>query len=311
MHSEDVSMPWSIFWIASMAVFLVSIDTTVLYAAFNKILLSFPESSASTVSWVLNAYTIVYATMLIPAGGIADKFGRKKIFMLGVLLFLLASLACGAATSVPWLIAARVLQAIGASLLTPASLSLILEAFPQSQRAIVVSAWGAVGALAAALGPGLGSLIIDSVGWPWAFYINIPIGVICLWRGIKILKESSNPKTNIRFDIVGMLLIMFAIGSMTLAIVEINSPNWSQHGLVTVFILGLISIVVFVEWANRKKNPLIDLALFKNKTYRYVNLASFTYSIAFSMMFFAFFFYMTSVWHYSLPRAGLAIRQAL
>jgi len=145
ISNTEKSLPWSIFWIASMAVFLVSIDTTVLYAAFGKILQSFTESSAANVSWVLNSYTIVYATMLIPAGGIADKFGRKKIFMLGVSLFLIASLACGAATSVAWLIAARVLQAVGASLLTPASLSLILEAFPQSKRAIVVSAWGAVG----------------------------------------------------------------------------------------------------------------------------------------------------------------------
>src|ERR1700709_2736585 len=108
MTSEPVNpdttpaSPWGVFWIASMAVFLVSIDTTVLFAAFHKILLSFPESSAADVSWVLNAYTIVYATMLIPAGGIADKFGRKKIFMLGVFIFLLASLGCGAATSVNW-----------------------------------------------------------------------------------------------------------------------------------------------------------------------------------------------------------------
>ncbi len=160
-----------------MAVFLVSIDTTVLFAAFHKILLSFPQSSAADVSWVLNAYTIVYATMLIPAGGIADKFGRKKIFMLGVFVFLLASLGCGAATSVAWLIGARILQAIGASLLSPASLSLILEAFPQNKRAVAVSSWGAVGALAAALGPGLGAFIIDYGGLAMGVLYQYPRGL--------------------------------------------------------------------------------------------------------------------------------------
>jgi EmrB/QacA subfamily drug resistance transporter len=301
------ALPWNVFWIASMAVFLVSIDTTVLYAAFTRILQSFPNSTAASVSWVLNSYTIVYATMLIPSGGIADKFGRKKVFMIGVSLFLLASLACGLAPSVGWLIAARTLQAIGASLLTPASLSLILEAFPQSKRAIVVSAWGAVGALAAALGPGLGSLIIDTAGWPWAFFINIPIGLICLWRGIRLLHESKNPRVDIRFDLPGMLLIILAIGSITLAIVEFNSKNFQRYELIGLVVFGIIMMSGFIQWARHAANPLIDLKLFNNKTYRFVNIAAFTYAIAFSMMFFAFFFYMTSIWHYSLPRAGIAI----
>jgi EmrB/QacA subfamily drug resistance transporter len=290
-----------------MAVFLVSIDTTVLFAGFNKILLSFPKSSAADVSWVLNAYTIVYATMLIPAGGIADKFGRKKIFMLGVFVFLLASLGCGAATSVTWLIGARILQAIGASLLSPASLSLILEAFPQNKRAVAVSSWGAVGALAAALGPGLGSFIIDTAGWQWAFYLNIPIGLICLWRGITLLKESINPRDKIRFDLIGMLLLIFAIGAITFGIVEFNSPHWTKPELMQLILLGLLLIFVFIGWAKYKKNPLVDLTLFENRTFRYANCAGLTIGIAFSIMFFAFFFWMTSIWHYSLPMAGIAV----
>ena len=125
---------------------------------------------------MLNAYTVVYAAMLIPAGGLADAHGRKRVFLFGVALFLAASAACGLAGSVGWLIAARVLQAIGAALLTPASLSIVLAAFPQSKRAVAVSLWGAVGGLAAAVGPSLGSFVIDHFGWPWAFYINLPLG---------------------------------------------------------------------------------------------------------------------------------------
>lgn len=141
VQSPSVS-PWPIFGIASLATFLVSIDSTILYAAFNNIAASFPQANPASISWVMNAYTIVYATTLIPAGGIADKFGRKKVFMYGVGLFVLASFLCGIAPNIYMLIAARVLQALGAALLGPSSLSLILEAFPQSKRSQAISAWG-------------------------------------------------------------------------------------------------------------------------------------------------------------------------
>jgi len=121
------------------------------------------------------------------------------------------------------------------------------------------------------------------------------------------LKESNNPKVDIRFDLPGMLLIIVAIGAITLAIVEFNSTKMNGYELGGLLILGLLAMVIFIEWCKRRNNPLVDLNLFKNRTYTYVNLASFTYAIAFSMMFFAFFFYMTSVWHYSLPRAGIAV----
>ena len=156
--------PWPTFWIASIAVLLVSIDTTVLYAAFGALRQGFPDGSAADLSWVLNAYTVTYAAMLIPAGGLADVHGRKRMFLLGAAIFLIGSAACGAAGSITLLIAARVVQAVGAALLTPASLSLILDAFPQNKRAVAVSLWGAVGGMAAAIGPSLGSFIVDSMG---------------------------------------------------------------------------------------------------------------------------------------------------
>ena len=168
--------PWPVFWIASIAAFLVSLDTTMLFAAFDKLRHSFGDASAADLSWVLNAYTVVYAAMLIPAGGLADAHGRKRVFLVGVALFLGASAACGLAGTVGWLVVARVAQAVGAALLTPASLSIVLAVFPQDRRAVVVSLWGAVAALAAAVGPSLGSLVVDKIGWPWAFYINLPLG---------------------------------------------------------------------------------------------------------------------------------------
>ena len=199
------------------------------------------------------------------------------------------------------------LQAIGAALLTPASLSIVLGAFAQTQRAVVVSLWGAVGGLAAAVGPSAGSFVIDHFGWPWAFYINLPIGGFALWRGASLLTESIKSGERRRVDGVGMALLMLAVGAITLAIVEFDAPNWSATDLTIMGITGFIAALAFVAWARRAQQPLVDLALFHHRTYRYVNLATLSFGIAFSMMFLTFFFYMMNIWHYSLPQAGLAV----
>ena len=300
--------PWPVFWVSSIAAFLVSLDTTMLYAAFDSLRAGFPSATAADMSWVLNAYTVIYAAMLIPAGGLADTHGRKKVFLFGVALFLAASAACGLAGSVGWLIAARVLQALGAALLTPASLSMVLGAFPQSRRAVAVSLWGAVGALAAAIGPSLGSFVIATADWRWAFFINLPLGAVSLWKGASILKEARLPAASRRHvDGTGMALLIVAVGSIALAIVESQSPAWTRTGLLSVAGLGVVALATFVGWARVAKAPLVQLSLFRNRTYAFANLATFTFGIAFSIMFFAFFFYMRGVWHYSLPLAGLAI----
>jgi len=304
---EGRASPWPVFWIASVAVFLVSLDTTMLFAAFGAVRAGFPGTSAADMSWVLNAYTVVYAAMLIPAGGLADTHGRKKTFLLGVTLFLAASAACGLAGNVGWLIAARVAQAVGAALLTPASLSIVLDAFPHSKRAVAVSLWGAVGGLAAAIGPSVGSFVVDAIGWPWAFYLNLPLGALSLWRGAALLKEAKKPESRRRVDGVGMGLLIVSVGALALSIVQSESPHWSRTELVVVAVTGAIALIGFVMWARVAPAPLVDLRLFKHRTYTFVNLATLAFGTAFSMMFFAFFFYMTEVWHYTLPRAGLAI----
>jgi len=299
--------PWPVFWVASVAIFLVSLDGTMLYSVFGALREGFPGASAADMSWVLNAYTVVYAAMLIPAGGLADTHGRKRVFLLGVTLFIAASALCGLAGSVGWLIAARVLQAAGAALLTPASLSIVLAAFPQSRRAVTVSLWGAVGGFAAAVGPSLGSFIVQNVGWPWAFFINLPIGALSLWRGAALLRESASSTTRPKVDFVGMALLVVAVGAIALAIVELESPAWTRVQLSAVASTGLIALVAFVTWAKHARDPLVDLGLFRNRTYSAVNAATLSFGIAFAMMFFAFFFYMSNVWHYSQARAGLAI----
>ncbi len=302
-----IASPWPVFWVASIAVFLVSMDGTMLFAAFSALRAGFPQATAANLSWVLNAYTVVYAAMLIPSGGLADRHGRKKVFLIGVVMFLLASVACGLALSVEWLVAARALQAAGAALLTPASLSLVLAAFPVNKRAVAVSLWSAVGGLAAAVGPSLGAFVVASLGWQWAFYLNVPLGLFAIWRGAMLLTEARQPTKGRPLDLVGMGLLIIGIGALALSIVQAESPDWSRYELLGVAGLGVASIVGFVVWARIVAAPLVDLSLFRNTTYRYVNLATLSFGIAFSIMFFTFFFYMKSIWHYSLPLAGLAI----
>ena len=305
-HTPKVS-PWPVFWVASVAAFLVSLDSTMLYSAFGALRAGFPEASAADMSWVLNAYTVVYAAMLIPAGGLADAHGRKRVFLFGVTVFIAASAACGMAGSVNWLIAARVAQAFGAALLTPASLSIVMAAFPQSQRALTVSLWGAVAGFAAAVGPSLGSFVIQTIGWPWAFFINLPIGAISLWRGAALLTESAKSTTRRKVDVVGMALLIVGVGAIALAIVESESPAWSRTQLWAAAATGVIAFVAFVVWAKTVREPLVDLGLFKHRTYSAVNAATLSFGIAFAMMFFTFFFYMSNVWHYTQAQAGIAI----
>lgn len=299
--------PWPTFWIASIAVLLVSIDATVLYAAFGTLRQAFPNDPAADLSWVINAYTVTYAAMLIPAGGLADAHGRKRIFLIGAAIFIIGSGACGAASSISFLIGARVLQAVGAALLTPASLSLILDAFPLQKRAVAVSLWGAVGGMAAAIGPSLGSFIVDSMGWPWAFYINLPIGAIALARGVVLLRESRIPGKVQHIDLVGMVLLMLSVGGAAFALTQYESARWSRIEIGAIASTAGVALIVFIAWASKARHPLVDLRLFHNRTYSAVNLATLSFAIAFAMMFFAFFSYMTTIWHYSLPLSGIAV----
>ena len=299
--------PWPVFWVASIAAFVVSLDATMLYAAFGALRAGFPDATAAEVSWVLNAYTVVYAAALIPAGGLADAYGRKRVFLIGLTLFVAASVACGLSGNVATLVAARVVQAVGAALLTPASLSIVIAAFPQGRRAVTVSLWGAVGGFAAAVGPSLGSFVIESIGWQWAFFINLPIGAYSLWRGASLLPESVRASTPRRIDVVGMALLIVAVGALALAIVEADAPQWTRTEIVVVAVTGLTALIAFVLWAMNVREPLVDLGLFRNATYAAANAATLTFGIAFAIMFFAFFFYMANVWHYGIAQAGIAI----
>src|SRR5262245_5231263 len=190
MTVRNNASPWTILGVTSLAVFAVMLDALVLFVAFPAIQRGFSTVSGAQLSWVLNAYTIVYGALLVPMGRLADLVGRKKVFLAGATLFTLASVLCGLAISPAWLIATRVVQAVGGAMLTPTSLALTLAAFPQAQRAIAVTLWGAVGALAVVTGPPLGAFIVQTLGWPGIFFLNLPIGLVAVLLGRAIIPES-------------------------------------------------------------------------------------------------------------------------
>ncbi|HSP29391.1 MAG TPA: MFS transporter, partial [Ilumatobacteraceae bacterium] len=209
--------------VASLAVLAVFLDTTVLFVAFPDIVATFDSVAPAQLSWVLNAYTIVFAALLVPAGKFADRLGHKRAFLAGSVLFTVASMACGLAPSAGVLIAFRVVQAVGAATLIPSSLALLLRAFPPAKVPFAVAIWGASGAVAGALGPTLGAVLVEAASWRWVFFINLPVGLFTVVAGRRVLRESKD-ETAILPAPVGVVLIALAAGLVSLGLVQ--SDSW-------------------------------------------------------------------------------------
>src|SRR5918912_3077596 len=183
---------WQVLLVTAGAVFMGFLDVTIVNIAFPDIRSSFPHSSLAGLSWVLNAYNVVFAALLVPAGRVADIVGRRRMFFIGLLTFLAASAVCGAATSVEVLVAARVVQAAGGAILVPTSLGLLLPEFPLEERATATALWGATGAMAAATGPSLGGVLVDASSWRLVFFVNLIIGLPALIPARRLLTETRN-----------------------------------------------------------------------------------------------------------------------
>src|SRR3712207_2599879 len=188
------------------------LDVTIVNVAFPELEREFAGASRADLSWVLNAYNILFAALLVPAGRLADIVGRRRMFFVGIGVFLGASLLCGLAGSVELLVAARVLQAVGGAILVPTSLGLLLPEFPSSQRATATAIWTATGAVAAALGPSLGGVLVDAGGWRWAFFVNLPIGLVALVPAGRLLREMRERAGARLPDALGAALLVIAVG---------------------------------------------------------------------------------------------------
>jgi EmrB/QacA subfamily drug resistance transporter len=285
---------------------LTFLDVTIVNIAFPDIRASFPDSSLAQLSWILNAYAIVFAAALVPAGRLADRFGRRRFFFAGVLLFLGASIACGAAGSVEVLIGARVVQALGGAMLVPASLALVLPEFPLERRATATALWGATGAIAAATGPSLGGVLVDWQGWRSVFFVNLLIGLPALLPARRLLRESREPQAALP-DTLGALLLAGGVGALALAIVEGPDWGWRSGGVLGAFAASALLLGAFLWRSSRHPAPVIELSLFRVRSFAVANAGGFVFALGFYALLLCNVLFLTGVWGYSILEAGVAL----
>ncbi len=255
---------------------------------------------------MLNAYTIVFAALLIPAGKLADRVGHRRIFLAGSTTFTVASMACGLAPTAEILIAFRVVQAVGAAALIPSSLALVMKAFPHDRLPHAVAIWGAAGAVAGALGPTLGAAIVNGLGWRWAFFINLPVGVFTVVSGIRTLHESSDPETRIP-SIVGVVLVAGAASLLSYGVVGSGDFGWLSARTLGVLSIGFLTLAGFVAHQRRTNAPALNLELFAIRNFSWSNQAMLSFGVAFSAMFFGSILFLTEVWGWSILQAGFGV----
>jgi EmrB/QacA subfamily drug resistance transporter len=303
LRRRDAS-PTLVLVIVCAGVVLASIDLFIVNVAMPSIARDLHQRDLSTLSWVLNAYAIVYASLLVLLGRLAEGRARENAFLLGALLFTLASAACGAASSLGMLIGFRVLQAVGAALLTPASLSLVLATTAPEKRHGAVRAWTAVGGASAALGPVVGGLLV-AASWRWVFFVNVPIGLLAVVVGWLRLPDVPGHAVK-RPDAVGAGLITVGIALLSLALVQGNDWGWGSTRVVGAAIAAVLILAAFVARLQRHENPLIDPKLFKVRTFSGASVVSLAFSTAFGAMLLSVVLWMQDVWGWSALHTGLA-----
>ena len=302
-----LSRGWKVLLVTSAGVYLVSLDVTIVNIAFRDLNADFSEASPNLLSWVLSGYNIAFAASLLTAGRMADRFGRRRAFFTGLAVFTSASALCGIAPGPYWLIAARVLQAVGGALIVPSSLALVLPEFPPERRSAAVGVWGAVGAVAAATGPSLGGLLVDAIGWRAVFYVNIPFCLLAFLFGRRLLIESKDPSTSGVPDVLGAALGTLGVGALTLSIVQGREWGYGDSRMVAAYVVAAVALPAFVVRCNRSANPVLDLRLLRQRFFAVANGAGFLFSISFFAMLFLNVQFLTGVWGYSVVGAGLAL----
>lgn len=295
--------------LTSVGVFIVFLDTTIVNVAFATVGRALHAGTAE-LAWALNAYSLVFAAVLVPAGRLADAYGRKRVFQLGLLGFAAASALCGVAPDVAALVAARAVQGAFAALVVPSSLSLLLPEFPLHRRSTAIGTWGAMGAVAAATGPTVGALLVEYASWRWVFLVNVPVCLVAAGIGARVLTEARDPRTGGLPDPFGVVLTAISPGLLSLAVIEGPTWGWVDARVLGSLVLGLALVPVFVWRSRHVARPAIDLDLFRVRHYQVANAAMFVFAIAFFAALLAGVLFLQDVWHYSVLRAALAISPA-
>jgi EmrB/QacA subfamily drug resistance transporter len=310
-RGEDGGVPAArrraVFAVTALGAFMASLDLSIVNVAFPALARSFASASRGELAWVITAYAIVFAALLVTAGRTADRLGRRRVFFAGLLVFSAGSGLCGLAPSLPLLVAGRAAQGVGAALLLPASLGLLLEVFSQKARSQAVALWAGVGALAVATGPSLGAFVISAGGWRLAFYINLPVGFFAWIFGRRVLPDDAVAGRTTPPDYRGVALVIVSLAGLVLAISEGPTWGWSDPRVLGAIVGALVLGGAFLRRCARHPEPVVDLALFRERSFSVANAATLVYAMGFFAMLLGNILFLTGVWHYSILRAGLAI----
>jgi len=301
----DEAIPRSVFLVTVTGAFVVALDLSIVNVAFPSIEASFADASTSTLSWVLTAYSVVFGALLLGAGRIADRSGRRRTFLTGLGVFALGSLLCGAATTPALLIGGRVVQAVGAALLMPSSLALLLSATPERLRTTAVATWGGISALAVACGPSIGALLVDAGGWRWAFLVNLPVLAVAGVATTRVVQESraGGPRP----DAAGIALLSIAVAALALGITQGPDWGWTSAAVLGSFAVALVAGQQAFRRATHHPAPAIDLGILGDRTIALANAGTVLYAVGFFAMLLANVLFLTSVWGWSTLAAGLAV----
>jgi EmrB/QacA subfamily drug resistance transporter len=296
---------WRVSLIVCVGVFMSSLDLFIVNIAFPAISKHFGGASLGSLSWILSGYAIVFAALLVPAGRWADAFGRKRAFLLGLGIFVVASTLCALAPSVGFLIGARVVQAAGGALMLPTSLGLMLPEFEAHERHLAIGVWAATGGIAAAAGPPLGGLLVQA-DWRWVFLVNVPVGLAGLLFGVRTLAERRELGGG-RPDVLGAGALILAIGSLVVAIVKGQEWGWASPAILA--LLAVTAVLLPAIWwrSERHASPIVEPAMLRVRSFGLAVGASVLFFGGFGAMLLAGVLFLTGVWHEQVLTAGLML----
>ena len=292
------------FVVTSVALVMVMLDNLVVSTALNVIREDL-GASIEQLEWTVNAYTLTFAVFLLTGAGLGDRFGRRRMFVIGVAIFTTASALAAMSTSVEMLLVGRMAQGIGAAIVTPLTLTLLSAAVPAERRGVALGAWGAVGGLAVAIGPLVGGAIIEGLAWNWIFWVNVPIGIALIPLALFGLKESHGPDR--RLDIVGLGLVSVGLFGIVWALINGNGEGWTSPPIVGGFAIGALFLLGFVAWERRSPAPMLPLRFFRSRSFSFVNLSSMFMSFGMFGAIFLLVQFLQFALRYSPLEAGLSI----
>jgi EmrB/QacA subfamily drug resistance transporter len=297
---------WYILGASCFALFMAILDNLVVNIALPTISQEL-EASTTQLQWIVSAYTLVFASLQITAGGLGDRFGRKRWFILGTALFTATSLVAAFSTSIEMLIVMRALQGLGAALIMPLSLSLISDAFPPEERGKALGIWSAVSVSGLAAGPIVGGVLVEYGDWGWVFLVNVPIGIAALIVTALVVHESRDTSGEASTDVLGTALVTAAIGVLTWGLIEAGERGWSDGAILAALGAALVFGALFVWVESRVERPMVPLSFFRSRTFTGANAVSFAFS--FAIIAFAFFWtlYLQNIHGYSAVRTGLTL----